>query len=194
MSDPEVRKLSWQSRLDHPAWQARPNAGHMALVDLERGGRLNTLVTQNIDGLHQIAGNSPEKVVEVHGTVREVMCMNCEWRGPMGPVLDRVRAGEEDPACKECGGILKSATISFGQALIPEIIDRAMVAAERADLLLAVGSSLQVYPVAHMVPIARAARARVVIVNAEPTPYDEIADAVLRESIGAVLPRLCCGG
>ena len=194
MSDPEVRKLSWQSRLDHPAWQARPNAGHMALVDLERGGRLNTLVTQNIDGLHQIAGNSPEKVVEVHGTVREVICMNCEWRGPMGPVLDRVRAGEEDPACKECGGILKSATISFGQALIPEIIDRAMVAAERADLLLAVGSSLQVYPVAHMVPIARAARARVVIVNAEPTPYDEIADAVLRESIGAVLPRLCCGG
>ena len=169
MSDPEVRKLSWQSRLDHPAWQARPNAGHMALVDLE-------------------------KVVEVHGTVREVICMNCEWRGPMGPVLDRVRAGEEDPACKECGGILKSATISFGQALIPEIIDRAMVAAERADLLLAVGSSLQVYPVAHMVPIARAARARVVIVNAEPTPYDEIADAVLRESIGAVLPRLCCGG
>ena len=192
MSDPEVRKLSWQSRLDHPAWQARPNAGHLALVDLERQGRLQMLVTQNIDGLHQMAGNSPDKVLEVHGTLREVMCMNCGWRGPMGLVLDRVRAGEEDPACLECGGILKSATISFGQALVPEIIDRAMAAAEHADLLLAVGSSLQVYPVAHLVPIARAARARVVIVNAEETPYDEIADAVVREPIGAVLPRLCC--
>lgn len=191
MSDPEVRKLSWQSRLDHPAWHARPNPGHMALVDLERGGRLDTLVTQNIDGLHQMAGNAADKVVEVHGTIREVMCMNCDWRGPMGPVLDRVIAGEEDPPCVDCGGILKSATISFGQPLVPDIIDRAMLAAERADLLLAVGSSLQVYPVAHMVPIARAARARVVIVNAEPTPYDEIANAVLRQPIGEVLPRLC---
>ena len=190
MSDPEVRKLSWQSRLDHPAWCARPNAGHLALVDLERSGRLDTLVTQNIDGLHQMAGSSPDKVVEVHGTIRDVMCMNCGWRGPMGPVLDRVIAGEEDPPCVDCGGILKSATISFGQPLVPDIIDRALLAAERADLLLAVGSSLQVYPVAHMVPVARAARARVVIVNAEPTPYDEIADAVLRQPIGVVLPRL----
>ena len=192
MSDPEVRRLSWQSRLDHPAWEARPNSGHMALVELELRGRLDTLVTQNIDGLHQVAGHRPDKVVEVHGTLREAMCMNCDWRGPMGPVLDRVRAGDEDPACLTCGGILKSATISFGQPLIPEIIDRAMLAAERADLLLAVGSSLQVYPVAHMVPIARAARARVAIVNAEPTPFDEIADAVLPQPIGEVLPKLCC--
>ena len=191
MSDSEVRKLSWQSRLDHPAWHARPNAGHMALVELERGGRLDTLVTQNIDGLHQMAGNSPDKIVEVHGTIREVMCMNCDWRGPMASVLDRVIAGEEDPPCVDCGGILKSATISFGQPLLPDIIDRAMLAAERADLLLAVGSSLQVYPVANMVPIARAAGARVVIVNAEPTAFDEIADAVLREPSGTVLPRLC---
>jgi NAD-dependent deacetylase len=193
MSDPEVRRLAWQSRLDHPAWQATPNAGHRALVDLERRGTLHALVTQNIDGLHQLAGNSPDRVIEVHGTMRRVMCMSCGWDGPMGDVLERVRTGEEDPPCEACGGILKSATISFGQALVPDVIERAMRAAEDADLLLAVGTSLQVYPIAGAVPLARSAGARVVIVNAEPTPFDEIADAVLRNPIGEVLPRLCAG-
>jgi NAD-dependent deacetylase len=191
MSDPEVRKLAWKGRVDHPAWHAEPNEGHRALVNLERRGKLHALVTQNIDGLHQRAGNSPGKVIEVHGTVREVMCMNCGWRGPMQQVLERVSAGEGDPPCESCGGILKSATISFGQALIPEVIERAMRAAEQADLLLAVGTSLQVYPVAGAVPVAKAAGARVVIVNAEPTPFDEMADAVLRKRIGEVLPALC---
>ena len=189
MADPEVRKLSWKSRLDHAAWQAKPNAGHLALVELERRGKLLALVTQNIDGLHQRAGNSPEKVIEVHGTLHEVVCMQCGWRGAMQPVLDRVRAGEEDPSCKHCGGILKSATISFGQALVPEVIDRAMQAAAEAELLISIGTSLQVYPVAGMVPAANAAGARVVIINAEPTPFDNVADAVLREPIGEVLPR-----
>ena len=114
MSDPDVRRLSWQSRLDHPAWKAAPNDGHRALAHLERRGKLLAIVTQNIDGLHQQAGHAPDKVIEVHGTMRDVMCMACRWRGPMGPVLDRVRAGEDDPACEHCGGILKSATISFG--------------------------------------------------------------------------------
>src|SRR5215471_3256676 len=191
MSDPEVRKLSWKSRLDHPAWQASPNAGHRALVALEKRGKLHALITQNIDGLHQQAGNSPEKVIEVHGTMLEAMCMNCDWRGPMQPVLDRVRAGEEDPPCKHCGGILKSATISFGQALVPEVIDQAMRAAADAELLLTVGTSLQVYPVAGMVPIAKSAGARIVIINAEPTPMDDRADAVVRLPIGEVLPRVC---
>jgi len=191
MSDPEVRRLAWQSRLEHPAWHAAPNAGHKALVELERRGVLHALVTQNIDGLHQLAGHAPSTVIEVHGTMRDVRCMACEWRGPMGPVLDRLRAGEEDPPCERCGGILKSATISFGQALDPGVIERAMRAAERADLLLAIGTSLQVYPVAGAVPLAKAAGARVVIVNAEPTPFDEIADAVLRQPIGDVLPALC---
>jgi NAD-dependent deacetylase len=191
MSDPEVRRLSWQSRIDHPAWTATPNAGHRALVELERRGKLHALVTQNIDGLHQQAGHSPDKVIEVHGTMREVNCMQCGWRGPMPPILERVKAGEEDPACGRCGGILKSATISFGQQLVPAVISRAMRSAEEADLLLAVGTSLQVYPVAGAVPIAKAAGARVVIVNAEPTPFDEIADAVFREKIGEVLPALC---
>jgi len=191
MADPEVRRLSWQSRLEHPAWHAEPNAGHLALVELERRGTLHALVTQNIDGLHQLAGNSPDKVIEVHGTLRDAMCMGCGWRGPMGPVLNRVRAGEEDPPCEQCGGILKSATISFGQALVPRVINRAMRAAAEADLLLAVGTSLQVYPVAGAVPAAKAAGARVVIINAEPTPFDDIADAVFRQAIGDVLPALC---
>jgi len=191
MTDPEVRKLSWQSRIDHPAWHATPNAGHRALVELERRGKLHALVTQNIDGLHQQAGSAEDKVIEVHGTMRDVMCMDCGRRGPMLPVLQRVRAGEQDPPCERCGGILKSATISFGQPLVPMVIDRAMRAAREADLMLAVGTSLQVYPVAGAVPLAKAAGARLVIVNAEPTPFDDLADAVLREPIGEVLPALC---
>jgi NAD-dependent deacetylase len=190
MADPEVRRLSWQQRLSHPAWQAKPNAGHLALVALEQRGRLHALITQNIDGLHQAAGNSMEKVIEVHGTMREVVCMRCGWRGPMQATLDRVRGGEEDPSCTSCGGILKSATISFGQALVPEVIDRAMRAAEKTDLLLAIGTTLSVYPVASVVPLAKAARAHVVILNAQPTPMDDLADTVLRGSIGEVLPQL----
>jgi NAD-dependent deacetylase len=190
MSDPEVRRLAWQSRLDHPAWSARPNAGHRALVDLERRGKLHALVTQNIDGLHQLAGNSPAKVIEVHGTVREVMCMACSWRGPMEAALGRVRAGEDDPPCERCGGILKSATISFGQPLVPDVIDRAMRMAAEAQVLLAIGTTLQVYPIAGAVPIAKEAGARVIIVNAEATPFDAIADVVIREPIGEVLPSL----
>ena len=190
MADPDVRRLAWQSRLEHPAWHASPNAGHRALVALEQRGTLHALITQNIDGLHHLAGHAAHRVLEVHGTMREAMCMACGWRGPMGPVLDRVRAGEADPPCTRCGGILKSATISFGQPLDPDVIDGAMRAAQRADLLLAVGTSLQVYPIAGAVPIAKAAGARVVIVNAEPTPFDDIADAVLRQPIGEILPVL----
>jgi len=194
MSDPEVRRLAWQSRLEHPAWTATPNAGHRALADLERRNKLLALITQNIDGLHQRAGNTPERVLEVHGTVHEVMCMSCNWRGPMHETLDRVRAGEADPPCLRCQGILKSATISFGQPLVPQVIQRAMRAAETADLLLAIGSTLQVYPVAGAVPIAKEAGARVVIVNADPTPFDDLADAVVREPIGVVLPALVEAG
>lgn len=190
MSDPEVRRLAWQSRMEHPAWTAQPNAGHRALVDLERRGDLHALVTQNIDGLHQLAGNSAEKVIEVHGTMREVMCMACSWRGPMQETLDRVRAGEADPPCRRCGGILKSATISFGQPLVPGVIARAMRVAEEAEVLLAIGTSLQVYPIAGAVPLAKAAGARLVIVNAEPTPFDDIADRVIREPIGKALPDI----
>jgi len=190
MADPEVRRLSWQGRLEHPAWSARPNAGHRALVELERRGKLHALITQNIDELHQLAGNSPERVIEVHGTMRQVVCMRCDERAPMEKALARVRAGEADPSCRSCGGILKSATISFGQALVPAVIDRALRAAGEAEVFLAIGTSLQVYPVAGTVEVAKRAGAKLVIVNAEPTPFDDLADAVLNEPIGEVLPGL----
>jgi NAD-dependent deacetylase len=190
MTDPEVRKQSWKARLEHPAWNAKPNAGHRALAALEKRNKLHALITQNIDELHQMAGNSADKVLEVHGTMRKVMCMTCGMTAPMQKVLDRVRAGEEDPQCRDCGGILKSATISFGQALVPELIECAMRASGEAEVFFAVGTSLQVYPVAGTVELARAAGAKIVILNAEPTPFDPIADAVFREPIGAVLPQL----
>ena len=176
--------------MDHTTWNAKPNPGHLALAELERRGKLHALITQNIDELHQMAGNSPERVIEVHGTMRKVVCMGCGMTAPMQKALERVRAGEDDPACRDCGGILKSATISFGQALVPEVIEGAMRVAEEADLFFAVGTSLQVYPIAGAVPAARAAGAKIVIMNAEPTPFDDIAHAVFRDSISDILPRL----
>ena len=191
LADPEVRKASWQNRLSSRAWSAEPNPGHLALVALEKRQKLHALITQNIDELHQIAGNSPGRVIEVHGTMRKFMCWGCGMRGPMELVLERVRAGEADPHCRDCGGILKSDTISFGQQLVPEVIDRALQAARETDLFIAVGTSLQVYPVAGAVDVARAARAKIVIINAEPTPFDDVADAVFHDSISEVLPQLC---
>ena len=190
MADRAVRVRAWRSRLETFARQRDPNAGHRALVELERRGQLHTLITQNVDGLHQLAGTSPDRVVEIHGTVREVVCMACDERAPMERALARVEAGEEDPPCRTCGGILKSATISFGQSLVPEDLQRAQQAAADCDLMLAVGSTLSVYPVAGVVPIAKRAGARIVIVNAEPTEMDDVADAVLRGSISEILPRL----
>jgi NAD-dependent deacetylase len=190
LADPEVRRRAWQARLDHPAWSARPNAGHRALVDLERAGRLRALVTQNIDGLHQAAGSSADLVIEIHGTIRQVGCLSCGDRTPMAAVLERVAAGEDDPPCQRCGGILKSATISFGQALEPTVLAAAISAAQACDVLLAVGTSLSVYPAAGMCDFALGSGGKLVIINAEPTPYDHVAHAVLREPIGTVLPRL----
>jgi NAD-dependent deacetylase len=190
VADPDVRRRAWQKRLQSEAFSAEPNAGHFALVDLERSGKLQLLITQNIDGLHQRAGSTPERVVEIHGTIHEVVCLDCDERAPMQRALDRVRAGEDDPPCRSCGGILKSATISFGQSLVQEDLVRSERAAKNCDLLLAVGTSLSVYPIASVVPIAKRSGARVVIVNGEPTEMDEIADAVLRGAIGELLPRL----
>jgi NAD-dependent deacetylase len=190
MSDPDVRKTAWKLRLEHPTWTARPNPGHIALADLEKKQRLHTLVTQNIDGLHLTAGSSEDVVVEIHGTMRDVVCMSCGERAPMDRALARVRAGEEDPECRTCGGILKSATISFGQSLVAEDVARAEQAASGCDVFLAIGTSLVVYPVAYLPQIALSAGARLVIINAEPTPFDGQADAVLREPIGEVLAQL----
>lgn len=190
VADPEVRRLSWQSRLAHPAWTAEPNIGHRALAEFEQEGTLHALVTQNIDGLHQRAGNNPERVIEVHGTLHFAICLGCGWRDGMLMVLERVRAGEEDPPCERCGGILKSDTISFGQPLVSSVIERAMRAAAETDCLVAVGTTLQVYPIAAVVPAARANGAALIIVNGQPTAFDEIADVTLTGSISEILPEL----
>ncbi len=193
VNDPEVRRRAWQNRLSSPLWDAQPNPGHVALVALERAGRLDTLVTQNIDGLHQKAGSDPALVVEIHGNSSEIVCLRCGRRQPAGPVHERVRAGEADPACLDCGGILKSATISFGQSLVARDLQRAESAAARCDLLLAVGSTLAVFPAASLVPIAVHAGAAVVIVNGSPTEMDPLADAVVNGSISEILPALIGG-
>ena len=190
VSDPEVRRQAWRGRLESPTWTAQPNAGHRALVELERRGKLLALVTQNVDGLHKHAGSDPSRVIEVHGTMREVACLSCGERAPMERALERVRNGEEDPLCRTCGGMLKSATISFGQSLVVEDIERADAAARACDLLLAVGSTLGVYPVAAIVPVAKRHGAKVVIVNGGPTEMDEIAHAVLYGQISEILPAL----
>ena len=188
--DKEVRKRSWRSRLDSPWLSAEPNDGHRALVALEKRGKLKALVTQNVDGLHVKAGSSLSLVIEIHGTTRDVVCLSCGERAPMERALARVRAGEEDPPCRTCGGILKAATISFGQSLVPEDLRRAELAARTCDLMLAVGTKLSVYPIAGVVPVAKDSGARVVILNSEPTEMDNLADVVLRASISEVLPRL----
>lgn len=199
LADPEVRRRSWQDRLSSAAWQAEPNAGHLALVDLERRGKLDTLVTQNIDGLHQRAGTDPRRVVEIHGTIHWSMCMSCGDRRPMAEVLERVKAGDLDPSClagdgdTACGGILKSATISFGQSLVPEDLFRAESAAAGCDLLLAVGSTLGVFPAAGLVPVAVQHGAVVVILNGGPTEMDSLADVVVYGRIGECLPKMVEG-
>lgn len=190
LRDPEVRRAAWRSRLENSMWSAKPNSGHRTLVELDRRGVLRGLVTQNVDGLHQQAGTDPDLVIEVHGTAHWTRCWGCDDRRPMPETLDRVRAGEADPPCLVCGGILKSDTISFGQALVPEVIDRAMQVSEDCDVLLAIGSTLSVYPAANCVPLAKSAGARVVIVNASPTEMDAIADAVLLGQIADILPAL----
>lgn len=190
VAEPETRRRSWKNRLESPIWKAEPNEGHRALVRLEQRGNLHLLITQNVDGLHLAAGHSRERVVEIHGNAREVVCLDCGERAPMERALARVRAGEDDPPCRSCGGILKSATISFGQNLVAEDLRRAERAAQECDLLFAIGSKLSVYPAAAVVPIAKQAGARVLILNADETDMDHLADAVIRGQIGQVLPRL----
>lgn len=190
LADAEVRRRAWLGRLDTPVWTAEPNVGHEAVVALERARKLHAVVTQNVDGLHQEAGHHPDNVIEVHGTVRYSRCWECGDRRPMRETLDRVRAGESDPPCLVCGGIVKSDTISFGQSLVPEVIDRALRVSEECDLMIAVGSTLSVYPVANCVPIAKRAGAPVIIVNGQPTEMDRHADHLLIGQIADILPGL----
>ncbi|MGB3955324.1 MAG: Sir2 family NAD-dependent protein deacetylase [Brooklawnia sp.] len=190
LTDEAVRRKAWRARADAAVWAARPNPGHLALVDLERQGRLAGIVTQNTDGLHLLAGSSPELVHQVHGNARTWRCESCGLTGPMTEMVARVHAGDDDPRCPTCGGITRATVILFEEALDADVLDAATSLAEQADLVLAVGTSLTVHPVAGLVPYARRNSARVVIVNAQRTPYDGLADAVLRDPIEQVLPRL----
>lgn len=190
-ADPDLRVRAWQARSSHEAWSAAPNAAHFAIAELEAQGRVRALITQNIDELHQAAGSGEHaKLLEVHGSLRRTVCLECGRRGSMSAALARVAAGEPDPACLDCGGVQKSDTISFGQPLETEVFTAAVHAAAECDVFLAVGTSLQVYPVAGLVDIAIAAGAALVIVNAEPTVFDEVAAAVVRDPIEVALPAL----
>lgn len=190
VSDPAVRQRSWQARLAHPAWAAEPNPAHLALAKLSASGIDARVITQNIDGLHQRAGLAADRVLELHGTMYSVVCVGCGDRSAMADTLARVRAGEADPACARCGGILKSATVMFGQALDPGVLASAAGAAQAADLFLAIGSTLTVEPAASLCAVAVRAGAPLVIVNRDPTPYDKLATALIREPIRTAVPAI----
>ena len=189
VSDPQLRQRAWRARLAHPAWTAEPNAAHRALAEL--AAVVDTwVITQNIDGLHQRGGVPEERVLELHGTIHGVVCVGCEARTEMSQALERVRAGEDDPACEECGGILKSATVMFGQQLDRVVLAKAARAARECDLMLAIGSMLTVEPAASLCAVATEYGATLVIVNRDPTPYDDLATEVIRVPIGTAVPRL----
>jgi NAD-dependent deacetylase len=190
VADPEVRRQAWQSRASNPAWDAVPTAGHRAFAELAECGRLRAVLTQNIDELHQRGGLDPDYVLELHGSMFGTVCLDCGTRGVMRDALARVSAGEDDPPCRDCGGILKSSTVSFGQALEEEVVRAGHRAALDCDLFLAAGTSLTVHPAAGFADLAVQAGADLVICNAEPTPYDGQAAAVLREPLDEVLPAL----
>jgi NAD-dependent deacetylase len=190
LSDPQVRRSSWLARLENPAWEAEPNAAHRALVSMEQSGVPMRVLTQNIDGLHQKAGSNPRKVIELHGTIFTVRCMSCANRSTTRQALDRVEAGDPDPRCLRCEGILKVDTVMFGEMLDPDVLDQAARIAMNCEQFWAVGTSLRVDPAASLCAIAVERGAKLIIVNAEPTPYDEIAAEVIREPIGSALPRM----
>lgn len=188
LREPEVRAMSWQSYLHSPARSARPNAAHLAVTALQRQGRLAACVTSNTDGLHTDAGTSG--VLELHGCARRWRCQDCPAKGDLEDQLRRVTEGDPDPDCPRCGGITRADTILFGELLDAEVIQAATDVAAQCDLFLAVGTSLGVYPAAGLLPISVRAGAAAVIVNAQETPYDDYAEAVIRTPIVEALPVL----
>ncbi|MER7899406.1 Sir2 family NAD-dependent protein deacetylase [Streptomyces sp. NPDC096046] len=190
MGDPEIRRRSWRMRLENHALRPEPNAAHRAVAELERSGVPVRVITQNVDGLHQLAGMPDRKVLELHGTARRFVCTGCPARGPMQDALARVEAGEEDPPCRECGRILKPATVMFGERLDPVVLGEAAAVSKACQVFVAVGTSLQVQPAAGLAGVAADHGARLIVVNAEPTPYDDRADEIVRDPIGTALPEL----
>lgn len=190
LNDPDVRANAWRFRAESPVYNAQPNAAHRALVRLEQGARLTGLITQNTDGLHQLAGSNPELVIELHGNSRTWRCESCRATGPMIDMVRLVRAGALDPRCPYDGGIVRATTILFEEPLDPAVIDEAVASVDDADALLVIGTSLGVHPAAGLVPYAHRRGVQIVIVNAEPTDYDGLAAFVLRDSIVGIVPVL----
>jgi NAD-dependent deacetylase len=188
VSDREVRVERWQARLEGRFSNAEPNAGHRAVTRLQGAGLAPVVVTQNIDGLHQTAGTV--NVIELHGTSSEAMCLDCNRRMPIDVALDRVREGDEDPHCELCGGLLKTATISFGQAMVAADMERAIEEARLCDVCLAVGSTLSVWPAASVPVEAIRHGGRLVIVNQGSTDLDGMAALILSGQAGAVMTEL----
>ncbi|GAB4335315.1 MAG: NAD-dependent protein deacetylase [Candidatus Abyssubacteria bacterium] len=192
MASEEMRRESWRRGKEtyHLFADVEPNPAHYATVELERMGKLDCIITQNIDNLHQKAGSSPHLVIELHGTAMYVLCMNCGKRWPRAEIQEWLQAGVEIPYCDECGGIMKSATISFGQAMPEKETMEAQVRSQRAEVFIVVGSSLVVYPAAHMPVIAKQAGAKLIIINLGTTPLDDDADVVIRGKAGEVMSRI----
>ncbi|MEU4145546.1 SIR2 family NAD-dependent protein deacylase [Streptomyces parvulus] len=193
MGDPEIRRRSWLMRRANRTLGAEPNAAHRAVAELERSGVPVRVITQNVDGLHQRAGLPARKVLELHGSALSYVCTGCRTRGPMADALARIDAGEDDPPCLECGSVLKPATVMFGERLDPVVMGEALAVTKACQVFVAVGSSLQVQPAAGLAGVAADHGARLVVVNAEPTPYDDLADEVIREPIGTALLELLRG-
>lgn len=192
--DPEHRKERWRQALGGGFLRAEgdrpvePNDAHRAIARLEELGLVRGVVTQNIDGLHHDAGS--RNVLELHGTSKRIACLSCQESWPREEILDRVRAGEDDPECTYCGGILKSATISFGQSLPQDVLEEAHRWSLEADFFLVVGSSLIVYPAAALPGVAKQSGAKLVIVNREETDQDDLFDAVIQETAGSTLTAI----
>jgi NAD-dependent deacetylase len=192
ISRPEARQQYWQTRrnLSAQVLSARPNAAHLALVDLERKNRLHGIVTQNFDGLHHDAGNNAEHIVEMHGTSRAAACTLCGKRSSIKELQQRIDAGEINPRCSDCGGFLKAATILFGQRVPEAELARARELTLSCDLFLVVGSSLKVTPAATLPRLALDNDVPLIIINLQPTPMDDYAEIVINEKAGVVLPPL----
>ncbi|WP_051798027.1 SIR2 family NAD-dependent protein deacylase [Catenuloplanes japonicus] len=190
VGDAETRALFWRTYANHAAWGAEPSAAHRAIAGLDRPGTALRVLTQNIDGLHQRAGLAERKVLELHGTMHRTDCLGCGRSMPTTGVRTRVLAGEADPHCAECGGVLKLGTVLFGQELDPVVLGNAASIIQAAQLVIAVGSSLLVNPAAGLIALAVDQGAQLVLINRDPTPYDALAVEVIREDIEVAMPRV----
>lgn len=192
LTSQEARRAYWKmhSELYGLLTRVEPNAAHVSCVELDRLGKLECVITQNVDNLHQRAGLEPGKVIEIHGNALEVACLTCDARHSRSEIQDWLEAGEEVPLCRQCGGLLKPRTVSFGQGMPVEEMKEAEARMKRCDLFIVIGSSLVVYPAAEMPAYAKARGARLVIINMTPTPYDERADLVIYGKAGEVMAEV----